>query len=158
VALLFVAAGPRSRGELSRELKIGQTRLARACELAKPMLGRLGLLMVEDREELSLATSAECSAVVERFLDVPPAEPLSAAALQVLVIVAYEQPLTRADISRIRGVDSDGVVASLLVRNLVAEERRFAVRGGPVPLVTTAEFVRYLGVGSLSKLPPLPVR
>jgi chromosome segregation and condensation protein ScpB len=113
VALLFVAASPLTRPELSRQLGIGQTRLARVCELARPMLGWLGLLLVEDREELSLASSGECATVVDRYLDVPSAEPLSPAALQVLAIVAYEQPVTRADISRIRGVDSDGVVASM---------------------------------------------
>jgi segregation and condensation protein B len=99
------------------------------------MLARLGLGLVEDGEELFLATSSACSAVVERFLEVPPAEPLSAAALQVLAIAAYEQPATRADVSLIRGVDSDGVMAALVGRGLLAEEHRFAVRGAPVPLV-----------------------
>ncbi len=119
------------------------------------MLARLGLSLVEDGDELSLATSGACSSLVERFLQVPPKEPLSAAALQVLAIVAYEQPVTRADISRIRGVDSDGVVASLLAHGLLAEERGFAIRGGPLSLVTTAGFLRHLGLGSLAELPPL---
>jgi segregation and condensation protein B len=86
---------------------------------------------------------------------VPHKEALSPAALQVLAIVAYEQPVTRADIARIRGVDSDGVVASLLARGLVAEDRRRAVRGGLLPLITTANFLRQLGLASLTELPPL---
>jgi segregation and condensation protein B len=152
MALLFVAAEPETRAELGKQLGIGQTRLARACGLARPLLGRLGLMLIEDREELSLATGGECAAVVERYLDVAQAEPLSPAALQVLAIVAYEQPVTRADISRIRGVDSDGVVASLITHGFIAEERRFAVRGGPLPLLTTVEFLRALGLGSLAEL------
>jgi segregation and condensation protein B len=112
-------------------------------------------MLVEDGEELSLATSPEAWPVVKPFLEVSPAEPLSPAALQVLAIVAYEQPVTRADISRIRAVDSDGVVTSLLARGLVAEERRFAARGSGVPLITTSGFLQHLGLGSLAELPPL---
>jgi segregation and condensation protein B len=113
-------------------------------------------MLIEDREELSLASSGECAAAVERFLEVPLAEPLSTAALQVLAIVAYEQPVTRVDIARIRGVDSDGVVASLLARGLVAEDRRRAVRGGLLPLITTASFLQQFGLASLTGLPSLP--
>jgi chromosome segregation and condensation protein ScpB len=75
---------------------------------------------------LSLATSGDCSAVVERFLAVPREEALSTAALHVLATVAHEQPVTQGDISRIRSVARDGVVASLITRGLVAEERQFA--------------------------------
>jgi segregation and condensation protein B len=153
VALLFVAAAPLTRTDLSKQLGVGQTRLARACALAPPLLGRLGLMLIEHGEELSLASSGECSAVVERFLEVSHAEPLSPAALQVLAIVAYEQPVTRADISRVRGIESDGVVSSLLARGLVAEERRFSIRGALLPLVTTAAFLRYLGLQSLAQMP-----
>jgi segregation and condensation protein B len=155
VALLFVAAEPLTRAELSKQLGVGQTRLARACALARPLLGRLGLMLIEDREELSLATDGECAPVVERFLDVPNPEPLSPAALQVLAIVAYEQPVTRADISRIRGVDSDGVIALLITRGLLAEVHRFALRGASVPLVTSATFLLQFGLASLAQLPGL---
>jgi hypothetical protein len=116
VALLFVAAEPLTRAELSKQLGIGQARLARVCALAGPLLGRIGLML----------------------------------------IVAYEQPVTRADISRIRGVDSDGVVASLLTRGLIGEERRFSIRGASLPLVTTAAFLCYLGLQSLAQMPALP--
>ncbi len=155
VALLFVAAAPLTRAGSSNQLGIGQTRLARACALARPLLGRLGLMLIEHGEELSLASSGECSAVVERFLEVPSPQPLSPAALQVLAIVAYEQPVTRADISRMRGVDSDGVVVSLIVRGLIAEEHRFALRGASIPLVTSVAFLRQFGLASLAELPPL---
>jgi segregation and condensation protein B len=151
--LTSVAAEPLTRAELSKQLGIGQTRLARACALARPLLGRLGLMLIEHGEELSLATGGDCAPVVERFLEVSKPEPLSAAALQVLAIVAYEQPVSRADITRIRGVDSDGVVASLITRGLIAEEHRFALRGASVPLVTSAAFLRQFGLSSVAQLP-----
>ncbi len=141
-------------GELRRRAREAIDRGDRRTAL-RPLLGRLGLMLIEDREELSLASSGDCSAVVERFLEVPQAEPLSPAAVQVLAIVAYEQPVTQADISRIRGVDSDGVVASLLTRGLITEEHRFALRGASVPLVTSKTFLRQFGLASLSELPYL---
>ncbi len=113
------------------------------------------LALVEHADTLELASAGDCAAVIERALAVAPPEPLSSAAHQVLAIVAYEQPVTRADIERIRGVESGGVIESLLARGLVAEERRFGVRGGPVPLGTTAAFLRHFGLSSLANLPPL---
>jgi hypothetical protein len=68
VPLLFVAAAPLTRVELSLQLKIGQTRLARACELAKPTLAQLGLVLIEDGQELVPGEQRQCSTVVERFL------------------------------------------------------------------------------------------
>jgi len=88
----------------------------------------------------------------------PRPEPLSLAALEVLSIVAYEQPVTRADISHIRATDSSGVIETLLARGLVVDDPRFGGRGRPSFLVTTAAFLRLLGLGSLAELPPRPVQ
>jgi len=154
VALLFVAGKPLGRAAVLEHLKVGRSRLARASALlhdAPPF----GLMLVEHAEELSLASAGDCAPVVERYLQAPPLEPLSSAAHQVLAIVAYEQPVTRADVERLRGVESGGVIDSLLARGLVAEERRFGMRGGPVPLMTTAAFLRQFGLSSLADLPPL---
>lgn len=155
VALLFVAGTALQRAETTHQLHIGMGRLARACAFVRTALPPLGLALVEHADTLELASAGDCAAVLERALAVAPPEPLSSAAHQVLAIVAYEQPVTRADIERIRGVESGGVIESLLARGLVAEERRSGVRGGPVPLMTTAAFLRQLGLGSLADLPPL---
>jgi segregation and condensation protein B len=72
----------------------------------------------------------------------------------VLAIVAYEQPVTRADIRAIRGVDSDAVVETLMARKLIAEDPRFGGRGRPAFLVTTTEFLRRFGLSALGELPP----
>jgi segregation and condensation protein B len=71
----------------------------------------------------------------------------------VLAIVAYEQPVTRADIRSIRGVASDGPVETLMARRLVAEDPRFGGRGRPSFLITTELFLRRFGLGSLADLP-----
>ena len=95
--------------------------------------------------------------LIERFLDKPAPEQLSQAALEVLSIVAYEQPITRAEISHIRGTDSSGVIETLLARRLIEDDLRFGGRGRPSFLATTADFLRSLGLGSLAELPPRPV-
>jgi len=154
IALLFVAGKPLGRAAVLEHLKVGRSRLARACALLREA-PPFGLTLVEHADELSLASAGDCAPVVERYLQAPPLEPLSSAAHQVLAIVAYEQPVTRADVERLRGVESGGVIDSLLARGLVAEERRFGMRGGPVPLMTTAAFLRQFGLSSLADLPPL---
>ena len=93
---------------------------------------------------------------LERHLRPPKVEPLSQAALETLSIVAYEQPVTRADIRGIRGVDGDAVVETLLARGLIAEDPRFGGRGRPTFLVTTPIFLRSMGLASLAELPPRP--
>jgi len=87
----------------------------------------------------------------------PAPEPLSLAALEVLSIVAYEQPITLAEISHIRETDSSGVIETLLARALIEDDVRFGGTGRPSFLTTTAAFLRSLGLGSLAELPPRPV-
>ncbi len=152
VALLFVAGTAQRRTEAAAALRVSAGRLERACAFLRASPPH-GLLLVEDADRLELASAPDCTAVIERFLDTPPPEPLSQAALEVLSIVAYEQPVTRADISDIRGTDSSGVVDTLLARGLVADDPRFGGRGQPSFLVTTSAFLWHLGLGSLTDLP-----
>jgi len=155
VALLFVAATPLRQAEVREQLRISSARLARAWAVLQTDPPR-GLQLEQDGERLALVSAPDCAAVVERYLGRPTPGPLSTAALEALAIVAYEQPITRADIRQIRGVDSDAVVDTLLAHGLVAEDPRFGGRGRPAFLVTTAAFLRHLGLGSLTDLPSRP--
>lgn len=92
--------------------------------------------------------------LAERFMDKPAPEPLSQAAMEVLSVVAYEQPITRAEISHIRGTDSSGAIETLLARRPIEDDPRFGGRGHPSFLARTADFLRSLGLGSLAELPP----
>jgi segregation and condensation protein B len=80
--------------------------------------------------DLAVVTAPDCASLVEAFVDVPPPEPLSQAALEVLAIVAYEQPVSRADISHIRRTDSSAVVDTLLARDLMPRMRATAAAPG----------------------------
>lgn len=116
-----------------------------------------GLRLLDMGDQLSLVSGPACTATIERYLNKRAAEGLlSQAALEVLAVVACEQPVTRADIRAIRGVDCDAVVETLLARKLIADDPRFGGRGRPSFLVTTPEFLQRFALRSLSELPPRP--
>jgi segregation and condensation protein B len=130
VALLFISGGPRRRADLAEALRVSPARLEQACAFLRASPPH-GLSLLEHAEQLQLVTAPDCGRLVERVLQVAPPEPLSQAALEVLAIVAYEQPVSRADISHIRGTDSSGVVDTLLARELIADDARYGGRGRP---------------------------
>lgn len=85
----------------------------------------------------------------------PRPQPLSQAALETLAVVAYMQPVTRAEVEAVRGVDCEGVLRTLVERKLVREVGRRDTLGRPVLYGTTPEFLRLLGLEDLGQLPPL---
>lgn len=155
VAVLFAAAGPLSVPDAARVLQVAEQVLEAACRYLAER-PPLGLALVRDRSDLYLTTSPECAAEVERLLGTPSATRLSRAALEVLAIVAYRQPVTRGEIDAVRGVNSDSALGTLLTRGLVAEIGHRESIGRPALLATTPDFLLYLGVPSLEALPPLP--
>jgi segregation and condensation protein B len=155
VALLFAAAGPLTPDEAARLLEVAPERLEQVCEAIErePPLG-LSLQRCPDR--LQLTTAPTCTQIVERYLGAPPPVRLSRAALEALAVIAYRGPATRGDIDAIRGVNSDSAVATLLGRGLVTEVGRRETAGRPALLAVTPDCLQYLGLRSLSELPPLP--
>ena len=102
-----------------------------------------------------LYTSPDCAPWLERFVRSESNARLSGAALEVLAIVAYRQPLSRSQIAEIRGVDSDGVVKNLLSRGLIAERGRDTGPGSPVLFEVSDLFLERMGLNSVEQLPPL---
>jgi segregation and condensation protein B len=103
-----------------------------------------------------LYTDPGAAPYVERFVLHGRSARLSQAALETLAIVAYKQPVTRARVSEIRGVDADGAVRSLVARGLVEEVGRESAPGQPLLYGTTSAFLERLGLDDLTSLPPLP--
>src|SRR5438477_4482169 len=155
VAMLFAAAGPIAPSDAARLLDITLERLCDVCDLLlrEPPAG-LALQRWADR--LQLTTAPSSAAVIERYLGSPPPVRLSRAALESLAVVAYRGPATRGEIDAIRGVNSDSAVATLLGRSLVAEVGRRETAGRPALLAITPDCLQYLGLRSVSELPPLP--
>ena len=102
-----------------------------------------------------LYTSPDCAPWLERFVSRNPAPRLTAASLEVLAIVAYRQPISRAQISEIRGVDSDGVVKTLLQRDLICEAGHEHGPGNPALFSVSSQFLEKMGLDTLADLPPV---
>lgn len=115
-----------------------------------------GIQLVRMEDKVQLCTRPAYAAAVRRATESrrPPA--LSAAALEVLTVVAYRQPVTRAYIEQLRGVDSSGTVASLLDKGLIEACGHLDVPGRPTLFRTTDVFLRTFGISGLSELPNLP--
>ncbi|MCS6840206.1 MAG: SMC-Scp complex subunit ScpB [Roseiflexus sp.] len=154
-ALLFVAGEPVTVTELARVLDLPPDAVEQALDdLAAACAGR-GVRLQRDADRVQMVSAPEAAAVIERFLGAPTPIRLSTAALETLTIIAYRQPITRAQIEAIRGVDSSSVLRALMARDLIAEGGRLETVGRPILYVTTAEFLRQFGLSSLADLPPL---
>lgn len=114
-----------------------------------------GLLLRETAGGWRLYTDPECDPWLERFVTSHTNTRLTGAALEVLAIVAYRQPISRAQIGEIRGVDSDGVVKTLQQRGLLVESGRDPGPGSPVMFTVSPEFLERMGLKSTEELPPL---
>jgi len=156
-ALLFVSDEPVASVVLAQALGVDRTEADDLCEeLARAYEERgAGITLRSVGGGWRLSTHPDAAPVVERYVLASRHMRLTKAALETLSIVAYKQPVTRHQISGIRGVNSDGVLRALVDRGLVAEVGREETPGRPVLYGTTPEFLERLGLGSLSELPSL---
>ncbi|MHA6251059.1 SMC-Scp complex subunit ScpB [Oceanobacillus sp. CAU 1775] len=115
-----------------------------------------GLMVMESHEVIHLTTKPEHSEYYKKLLETPQSTKLSQAALEVLAIIAYLQPITRTEIEDIRGVKSDGPVQTLINRMLIEEAGRKETVGRPTLFRTSKDFLTFFGLTSLEELPPLP--
>ncbi|MBI4378511.1 MAG: SMC-Scp complex subunit ScpB [Nitrospinae bacterium] len=114
-----------------------------------------GIQLIEIAEGYQLSTRAEYSEWIKRFYNIDRGSRLSQASLETLSIIAYRQPITRAGIEEIRGVDSGGVIKTLLEKNLVRNMGRKKVIGRPMMYGTTRKFLEYFGLRNLTDLPTI---
>ena len=156
-ALLFVSDEPVASVVLAQALGVERREADDLCEeLARSYEERgAGITLRSVGGGWRLTTHPDAASVVERYVLASRHTRLTKAALETLSIVAYKQPVTRHQISGIRGVNSDGVLRALADRGLVAEVGREETPGRPVLYGTTPEFLERLGLGSLSELPAL---
>ena len=154
-SLLFVAEEPQEIGTLAKSLNVPREGVERAVEeLATSTNGR-GLFVQRLGDRLQLATVPDAAPYIEQFLEVEHGR-LSRAALETLAIIAYRQPVTRAAIESVRGVNSDQAVATLAARGLIDEVGRAPGPGRPALFGTTVRFLEYFGLQRSDDLPPLP--
>ena len=156
-ALLFVSDEPVASIVLAQALGVERREAEDLCEeLARSYEDRgAGITLRSVGGGWRLTTHPDAAPVVEQYVLASRHSRLTKAALETLSIVAYKQPVTRHQISGIRGVNSDGVLRALADRGLVAEVGREETPGRPVLYGTTPEFLERLGLASLSDLPSL---
>lgn len=156
-ALLFVSDEPVSSVVLAQALETERREVDELCEeLANLYEDRgAGIVLRSVAGGWRLTTHPDAAPFVEQYVLSSRHARLTKAALETLAIVAYKQPVTRHQISAIRGVNSDGVLRALVERGIVAEVGREEGPGRPMLYGTTPEFLERLGLASLAALPPL---
>ncbi len=158
-AILLVVDEPVPVDELAGVLEVEADDVAGALRLLRReyLDDGHGFVLREVAGGWRLYTAPQAAAHVERWVTRGRSGALSRAALETLAIVAYKQPVTRATVSQIRGVDADGAVRTLLSRGLVEAIGREDTPGQPVLYATTTAFLEQLGIGSVAELPALGV-
>ena len=153
-ALLFVAERPLTRREIAALAGTDRATVDERLGDLEVSLRDRGVRLLIDGDRVELATAPEGGTLVARYVGAD-AIRLSPASLETMAIVAYRQPVTRAAIERIRGVDSDYTVRTLLHRRLIVELGRSGAPGRPFLYGTGFDFLERFGLTSLEELPPL---
>jgi segregation and condensation protein B len=156
-AVLFVSDEPLQASVLAQALDVDRRAVESMCEELRSELEDRGsgLVLRNVAGGWRLYTHPDTAPVVEQFVLSSRQARLTKAALETLAIVAYKQPVTRHQVSGIRGVNSDGVLRALADRGLVEEAGRDDAPGRPVLYATTPDFLERLGLPSLASLPSL---
>lgn len=157
-AILFANGDPIAAQRLAEILEIDEETVHRFAEdLMSEINTRAGgIAMVRLDDQYQLCTRKEYAPQVRSALDIRRNTPLSQAAMEVLAIIAYNQPVTKAFVEQVRGVDCSAVIQGLQQKGLIEEQGRLELPGRPLLYGTTPVFLRCFGISKLSELPPLP--
>jgi segregation and condensation protein B len=154
-SILFVANEPVALTVLAQSLRYPIEGVEAALVTLAEVLADRGIQLQRTGDQIQLASAPEWGPYVERFLGLESRQRMSGAALESLAIVAYKQPITRAGVEAVRGVNSDGAIASLITRGLVEEIGRAPTPGRPALFGTTLKFLEHFGLNHPSELPAL---
>ena len=157
-AIVFASGEPVPLSRLALALELDEDTTARIADDWVQDInnrgGGLTALKLDDRYQL--CSSKACAAYVRKAMDIRRNTPLSQAAMEVLAIIAYNQPVSRPFVEQVRGVDCSAVMQGLQQKGLIEERGRMDLPGRPLLYGTTPNFLRCFGVSSLEQLPPLP--
>lgn len=159
-AILFAYAEPITVDKLSEASGIDTDTTARILsqlERRYSVIGS-GLKIIRLGNAFQISTQEEFAPYVKAALDNRRQMPLSQAALECLAVIAYNQPVTKGFVEQIRGIDSSGVVNTLVEKGLIEEAGRLELPGRPIAYRTTDVFLRCFGLKGLEELPPLPAQ
>ena len=155
-SLLFAADEPPTVSQIARAANVSRDAVEGALDELSATAPTRGLRLQRSGQTLRLVTAAEAAPFIRRLLGLERPNKLSKAALETLAIIAYQQPVTRGAIERLRGVCCDGPLATLRRRELVASIGQSDAPGRPHLWATTPAFLAHFGLHDLGELPPLP--
>ena len=152
---MFVAPGPVEIHQLASSLGATAQELEASLGALGTALQARGLSLQRHRGRVQLTSAPEFAGDVEQFLELETSAKLTRASVEVLAVIAYQQPVTRPQIDDVRGVNSESVLHTLLRYGLIEEVGRSEAPGRPILYATTPEFLEYFGLRTLEELPPL---
>lgn len=157
-AILFAAGEPVDIDRICLTLEMDKETVSAVCQRLADQYSydRRGLRLIRMDNTYQLCSAPEYADLIRKAFESRKPAKLSQPALEVLSIIAYYQPVTRAYIDQVRGVDSSYTVGLLLERELIEEAGRLAVPGRPIQYRTTKNFLRSFGMSTLDELPELP--
>ena len=157
-AVLYASGDPISIDRLAQVFEVKPEQVEKAAEQLKLKLesSDCGIELLRLDNAYQLATKTEFADYIKKAFDLKRRTPLSNAAFEVLSVIAYNQPVTRAFVEQVRGVDCSGVITTLVEKELIEERGRLELPGRPLLYGTTKNFLRCFGLSDSSDLPPLP--
>lgn len=157
-AILFASGTPVEIDRIVRALEL-DTATVTDCidELIKAYsVPTKGVRIIRLNKSVQMCTDKQYGSIVRKVMDMKKNTPLSQAAMEVLAVVAYNQPVTKAFVEQVRGVDCSGVIGSLCQKGLIEEKGRLELPGRPLLYGTTEHFLRCFSIETLEGLPALP--
>lgn len=154
-AILFVSPEPITAVQIADLLNTTPREVKNAFEALDKLYQGRGIRLQYHKNKVQITSAPEAAPILENMLELETNSTLSQAALETLSIIAYQQPITRPQIDSIRGVNSDGVLRTLLNKGLIDDVGRTEGPGRPILYSTTTEFLKHFGLASYEELPPL---
>lgn len=157
-AILFASGEPISVKRLADTVEVEEETVYKICKTLqdRKKTEQSGICIVELNDSFQMCTNPDFADYVKKALEIKKNIPLSQAAMEVLAIIAYNQPVTKSFVEQVRGVESSQIVNNLVEKGLVEEAGRLDVPGRPISYKTSMNFLRCFGLSGLDKLPPLP--
>lgn len=157
-AILFASGSPVELSRIANALEISEKQAEEQISVLIDDYNsaQRGITIIKLKDSYQMVSVKEYAPQIRTIMDLRRNSPLSQAALEVLAVVAYNQPVTKAFVEQVRGVDCSGVIGSLTLKGLVEEKGRLELPGRPLLYGTTESFLRCFNISSLEELPPLP--
>lgn len=154
-AILFASSEPVSIEKIAQVFKITSNEAMNLCENLREKLDKntSGLKLVKIKESYQMCSKGEYKGYIQEIMNLKKNTVLSSAAMEVLAIIAYNEPVTRAFIDQVRGVDCSYIINSLCQKGLVEERGRLSLPGRPLLYGVTNNFLRCFGLENLQQLP-----